>query len=186
MIYDVVELPQFGDCLYSVKDNNGVAYITTFRKLLDPDYLVGFFDRYKHFLQSDHWKEVGYDRLTSEELAQVVVDEAKELRQILKTHADNVAAGKRPDLDDYFKPLNGKYKFCYELEVDKGYGPASSSLIRIYAIRLASNCYIFVCGGIKLTKKIQQSPDLKERVIAEIDDTMKFLRQNGITEPDDV
>ena len=68
----------------------------------------------------------------------------------------------------------------------KSYGTKSPSLLRLYAIRLDSNCYLIVYGGIKLGDSIQNSPVLKDKVFNKIDSVLSFLKANGITNSDDI
>lgn len=72
------------------------------------------------------------------------------------------------------------------MEPVKSYGTDSPSLLRLYAIRLEANCYLIVCGGIKLGRTIQNSPVLKDKVFNKIDSVLNYLRANGITDGDDI
>lgn len=60
-------------------------------------------------------------------------------------------------------------------------------VIRHYCgyIKIDKNCYLIVCGGIKLGTTIQNSPVLKDEVFKKIDKVLQFLRANGIEESDD-
>ena len=82
--------------------------------------------------------------------------------------------------------ISGKYKCLWSLEPVKSYGPYSPSLLRLYAIKLDSNCYLIVYGGIKLGSTIQESPVLKDKVFNKIDAVLTFLKINGITESNDL
>ena len=60
------------------------------------------------------------------------------------------------------------------------------SLLRLYAIKIDSNCYLIVYGGIKLGTTIQDSPVLKDNVFKKIDQVLSYLRVNGITDSNDI
>lgn len=67
----------------------------------------------------------------------------------------------------------------------KAYGPGDPSLLRLYAIKLSSNCYLITGGGIKYCKTMQESPEL----MAEIDklkSVLSFLKHLGIEDAEDV
>ena len=68
----------------------------------------------------------------------------------------------------------------------KSYGVSSPSLLRLYAIKLDSNCYLIVYGGIKLGDTIQNSPILKDKVFNKIDKVLNYLKINGIEDSEDI
>lgn len=94
--------------------------------------------------------------------------------------------GKTPDLDNHFRYLEGKYNYVFEYKPVKSYGVNKPSLLRMYAIRLESNCYVVTGGGIKLSDTIQNSPDLKDHVFRNIDSVRTWLKGNGIVDANDI
>ena len=68
----------------------------------------------------------------------------------------------------------------------KSYGTIRPSLLRMYAIRLGTNMYLITGGGIKLADKIQNSPDLKEHALQNIDKVRRWLKAEGIYDSDDI
>ena len=68
----------------------------------------------------------------------------------------------------------------------KSYGTYRPSLLRMYAIKMKENVYLITGGGIKLADKIQNSPDLKDHVLQNIDKVRTFLKENGILEAEDM
>lgn len=56
----------------------------------------------------------------------------------------------------------------------------------MYAIKLDSNSYLITGGGIKLGDTIQNSPDLKDHVLQNIDKVKAWLKQNGISDSNDL
>lgn len=79
-------------------------------------------------------------------------------------HRENSDDGNMPDLDDYFKPINGKYGYEIEFIPMKRYDGMESTFLRLYAIRFDSNCFLIVHGGIKMGDTIQKSPILQDNV----------------------
>ena len=51
---------------------------------------------------------------------------------------------------------------------------------------MAANTYLITGGGIKLADTIQNSPDLKEHVLQNIDKVREFLQANGIMDSEDM
>ena len=51
---------------------------------------------------------------------------------------------------------------------------------------MGANTYLITGGGIKLAEKIQDSPDLKNHVLSNIDRVRQFLKANGIIDNDDM
>lgn len=183
---EIVEV--YNDLLYSIgfdeEDLN--EYDRVFKEWHDLDYLINFFTEHKNYIQSDFWIKAGLDPNNPEKSAQKVIDEADNLELYIKSIVHNCEKGLSPDFDDYFHFLGGKYKFLWSLEPVKSYGPYSPSLLRLYAIKLESNCYLIVYGGIKLGTTIQDSPVLKDKVFNKIDTVLAFLKINGITESNDI
>ena len=136
----------------------------------------------EEYLQSDFWG----NRMTPFDVAQKVVDEAEELEEEIFERCNNAKDNDKPDLDDMFKYLDGKYRDVYELTPTKAYGIGRPSFLRLYAIKVDSNVYVITGGGIKLAKKIQDSPGLKESVIRDIDKVRHWMIENGILDKNDI
>lgn len=183
---EIVEI--YKDRLYSIQFDEEILneYHRVFREWHDIDYLVGFFSKNERYVDTPFWKDAGLDAKTPEYSAQKVIDEANELETHIKELIENMEEGREPDLDSYFHFLEGKYKCLWSLEPMKSYGTGSPSLLRLYAIKLESNCYLIVYGGIKLGDTIQNSPVLKDNVFKKIDNVLSFLKANGITDGEDI
>lgn len=183
---DIIEI--FPDTLYSVQLDGADTpeYIRVFNSWNDLDGLVSFFIKNQAFIDTPFWRNAGLNPDTPELSAQRVVDEANKLEKYLLHVVKNTRKGESPDLDDYFKPLGGKYRDIWMLEPRKSYGTEKPSLLRLYALRLDRNIYLLVYGGIKLGPTIQTSPGLDENVIRQIDAVLDFLHKNGITDSNDI
>ena len=183
---EIVEI--YSDWLYSISfDEEDInEYHRVFREWHDLDYLVNFFIENKKFIDTEFWRKAGLNPENPEHSAERVIDEADNLERYIIKIASNCSNGQKPDFDEYFHFLGGKYKCIWSLEPMKSYGTSSPSLLRLYAIKLDKNCYLIVYGGIKLGDTIQNSPVLKDKVFKKIDSVLSFLRTNGITDSEDI
>jgi hypothetical protein len=89
-------------------------------------------------------------------------------------------------LDEYHRVFRDKYIYEWKLIPMKGYGTGKPTFIRLYAIRMEENCYLMVYGGLKSADTIQNSPVLKTEVFKRIDQTLAYLKREGITEQEDL
>lgn len=53
-------------------------------------------------------------------------------------------------------------------------------------IKMKANTYLITGGGIKLADTIQNSPDLKDHILQDIDLVRDYLKRNGIMDSDDI
>lgn len=183
---EIVEI--YKDWLYSISfdEEDLNEYHRVFRQWHDLDYLINFFSDNKDFITSNFWINAGLDPGNPEKSAERVIEEADNLETYISQLVENCSNGAKPDFDDYFHFLGGKYKCLWSLEPVKSYGVNTPSLLRLYAIKLDANCYLIVYGGIKLSDTIQNSPELKDKVFNKIDLVLNFLRSNGIADSDDI
>ncbi len=115
-----------------------------------------------------------------------VLQEARDLEDLFYELYDNTINGQENNFDSHFHYLEGKYKYEFERPPMKSYGTNRPSLLRLYAIKMGTNTYLITGGGIKLAEKIQDSPDLKNHVLSNIDRVRQFLKTNGIIDSDDM
>ena len=183
---EIVEI--YEDWLYSISFNEDdlTEYHRVFREWHDLDYLVDFFTKFKDAVNIDFWINAGLDPDNPEKSAERVIDEANELETYIEKLVANCSNGIKPDFDEYFHFLGGKYKCLWSLEPVKSYGTHSPSLLRLYAIKLDANCYLIVYGGIKLGATIQSSPVLRDKVFNKIDSVLSYLKSNGIMDSQDI
>lgn len=142
----------------------------------DLDRLTDFFEVNMNYLKTETWSTIS----EPETAIFQVTEEADNLEIRLREIFENTRKNKQPDFDSHFKFLDGKYKFEFEYVPMKSYGTHTPSFIRLYAIKMDTNKYIITGGGIKLCRTIQESPDLKDHVIQNIDAVRSWLRNNGI------
>lgn len=148
----------------------------------DLEYVTQFIEDNKDYLTNPKWGKT----FEIESAVRQVLDEADALEDLFDYLCDNVKYGKKPDLDDHFKFLEGEYKYAIVNPPMKSYGTERPSLLRFYAIKLDSNVYLITGGGIKLGDKIQNSPDLKDHVIQNIEKVKHWMKQNGILDSNDL
>ncbi len=177
----------YPDNLFAVKfdDKDQDEYEAAFLLWRDLDYLVDFFDENRELLETEFWHNA-LSSTDSEDLAQEVVSESFDFERHIKQLAANTANNERPDFDEFFKELGGQYKFLCEHVPHKSYGTASPTMLRLYAIRINANCYVVVHGGIKLTKQIQDTPQLRKELFSKIDNVLRFFKANGIIDTEDL
>ena len=114
------------------------------------------------------------------------MNEAEDLESLFDELAVNTQNGNKPDFDSHFHYLEGKYKYELQYQPMKSYSNGHPALLRIYAIKMDKNTYLITGGGIKLADTIQNSPDLKEHVLQNIDRVRDWLKANGIMDSDDM
>lgn len=142
--------------------------------------LVEFMRTNQEYLDNPIWGE----HYTPEKAAHRVRDEAVELEDLFFNLCENTDEGKQPDYDSHFKFLDGKYQ-VYEYIPMKSYGTGKPSFLRMYAVKLKSNLYVITGGGIKLSDTIQNSPDIKNHVLQNIDKVRSWLKENVIIDEQD-
>ena len=148
----------------------------------DVTIVTQFFKSNQSFLRSDIWQQI----LEPEDAARQVLDEADQLEDLFEEMNKNTQEGTQPDFDSHFHYLEGKFKDVLEWLPMKSYGTMHPSLLRIYAIKMEKNTYLITGGGIKLADTIQNSPDLKDHIIQNIDKVRDFLKKNGIYDSNDM
>ncbi len=86
------------------------------------------------------------------------------------------------DLQHLFKPLNN---FEYTITAhQKSQARVRKGWLRLYAIRLAKNCYLVTGGAIKLTLEMKR--DHLEIELKKLEQAKQFLLKNGIVYPEDL
>lgn len=172
------------DRIYSIiyDDQDINEYYRLFnREWNDIDFLLNFFRSHKEYTDNDFWSYLNND---PEEATARVIKDANHLESHIIELAKNSDKGEKPDLDEYFEPLDGEFVYEFTNTPMKGYGMTNPSFIRLYAIKIASNCYLIVYGGIKLKDKIENSPVLQDYVIKKIKQVRKFLKECALDKDD--
>ncbi|MGL4412234.1 MAG: hypothetical protein ACRCZM_11545 [Bacteroidales bacterium] len=170
--------------IYSIKYKEEIEneFDRLFAEWMDVENLLDFMERNKDYLNSSVWKRVFDPELAVRQ----VLDEAEGLESLFEDLFINTKSGVKPNFDSHFHFLEGKYKYELHYIPMKSYSSVQPSLLRIYAIKMAPNTYLITGGGIKLADTIQNSPELNEHVIQNIDRVRDWLKANGIMDSDDM
>lgn len=179
---EVIEI--YKPYLYSVQYDNEDEneFDRLFQQWNDLEFVTRFMMENIDYLSDSKWGKT----FEPEDASRQVLNEAEGLENLFYELCENVEDNKTPDLDSHFKFLEGKYKYEIVHPPMKSYGIERPSLLRLYAIKLDSNTYLITGGGIKLGDTIQNSPDLKDHVLQNIDKVKTWLKQNGITDSNDL
>ena len=173
----------FPPYIYSIRYGDGNEKDEYYRLLglwTDVDYLTGYFESNYSRMVPEVW---GND-IEPEIVASQAFNEAYELENTFEELSWNTAHDLYPDYDDFFKPLDGEFVYEWELIPMKAYGPRKPSLLRMYAIKMGSNCYLITGGGIKISRTMQEDPCLNKE-LDKIKKVRSFLREQGIEDRED-
>jgi len=144
---------------------NSIRYLHNFFEENKGDLLAGFFGK-----------------MTTGEAALRTLEEAEEMEDVLYDFAEQGFAGEANCLQHLFKPLNNfEYAICAH---QKSKARLKRGWLRLYAIRLAPNCYLVTGGAIKITYDMQRQHLQDELTKLEL--AKAFLRNNGIEFPEDL
>jgi len=147
-----------------------------FNLMEDLEWLHHFFVSNKADLYSGYFGHVTIDSAGAR-----TMDEAEEMEDTLNDYLAMGFAG-GDNLQHFFKPLNN---FEYSIAVhQKSKARIRNGWLRLYAIRLAENCFLVTGGAIKLTADMKRTH--LQRELMKLERTKIFLRENGIEYPEDL
>lgn len=143
----------------------------------DREWLFAFFEQNSIDLASGFFANISIDTAVL-----WTMGEADDFEKAILTYAKRGFIGGPINLQRLFKPLNNfEYTIAAhqksKARIDKGW-------LRLYAIRLAENCYLATGGAIKLTSDMKRSHlqnELKKLELAK-----RFLCDSGILFPEDL
>jgi hypothetical protein len=147
-----------------------------FEKWQDVNYLFDFFNQNKADLKSGF-----YGNIEIEEAVLETLKDGNKLESKIRNLAIKSINGGEIGLDNMFQNLYPNER-AVELILSKGYGNnlhRNTSWLRIYAIKLESNCYVVTGGMIKLTNRME----VREHGRLELNKlkrTRDYLRENGL------
>jgi hypothetical protein len=141
------------------------------------EWLNHFFDENNVDLHSGFFGNVGIEAAVLRTL-----NEAAEMEDSLYEYSERGFGGQGGKLQYLFKPLSN---FEYGIVAhQKSKARIHKGWLRLYAIRLAENCYLVTGGAVKLTvgmKKEHLQNELRKLELAK-----RFLMDNGINCPEDL
>lgn len=142
----------------------------------DVEWLKDFFSKNESDLKSGFW-----GRITVGEAVLRTLDEVEEMEDTLYDYTEQGITGGDSNLQYLFKPLNN---FEYTIaNHQKSKGRIRRGWLRLYAIRLAENCFVVTGGAIKLTQDMGRAHLQVE--LKKLEQARVFLRDNGIDYPED-
>ena len=148
-----------------------------FNQVNDIEWLNEFFQRNKPDLIAGFFGNITVDGAVSRTLI-----EAEELENMLYDYAEQGFDSKDINLQHLFKPLNN---FEYNITIhQKSKIRIRGGWLRLYAIRIAENCYLLSGGAIKLTYDMKRMHLQKE--LFKLEQVKEFLRRNNINYPEDL
>jgi len=120
-----------------------------FDRMNDIEWLLDFFDRNKTDLNSGFFGKITiYDAVLKN------LEEAGEMEEVLYDFAEKGFATGGGNLQHLFKPLSN---FEYSIILhQKSKARLKNGWLRLYALRIAKNCYLVTGGSIKLTQDMKR------------------------------
>jgi hypothetical protein len=148
-----------------------------FNLVNEAEWLYNFFDQNRADLHRGFFGKISIEDAVSRTLEQ-----AGEMEDTLYEYSELGFGDGNTNLQHLFKPLNN---FEYAIaSLQKSKARIRKGWLRLYAIRLAENCYLVTGGAIKLTQDMKRAhlqDELKKLELAK-----QFLRDNGIDFPEDL
>jgi hypothetical protein len=143
----------------------------------DAEWLHAFFDQNRVDLHGGFFGSMSIGEAVSRTLA-----ESEEMENLLYDFSEQGFQGTESTLQHLFKPLNN---FEYAIgRHQKSKARIRKGWLRLYAIRLAGNCYLVSGGAIKLTADMKRGH--LEYELKKLEQAKQFLRTNGIDYPEDL
>ena len=167
------------DGLWSIQlDSESQSEFEKFFDLFnDIEWLHNFFDQNKADLHGGFFGSITVGVAVSRTL-----DEAEEMENSLYDFSEQGFRGGDDNLRHLFKPLNNwEYTIVTH---QKSKARIRRGWLRLYAIRLAENCYLVTGGAIKLTQDMKK--DHLKNELRKLEKTKQFLRNSGIDYPEDL
>ncbi|HXD77105.1 MAG TPA: hypothetical protein VN616_04820 [Puia sp.] len=152
-------------------------YERFFDLMEDIESLRDFFKRNVADLQSRFFGVVSFECAIKRTLS-----EANEIQDALIRYSEYGFRRSGANLQYLFRPLNN-FEFAI-VSHQKSKARLGHGWIRLYAIRIAENCFVMTGGAIKLSRNMNR-PHL-QRELNKLDITRRFLIDNGIHYPEDL
>jgi hypothetical protein len=127
----------------------------------DTEYLFDFIE--------ENRQDVGI--LSSSAFVERIMEDADRIEDTLL----NLCENPNSNLDAFFKPLHNQEYQLLPIAKRKG----RENLLRIYALRIDSDCYVITGGAIKLTH-LMEDREHTVKELAKLDASRRFLSENGV------
>ena len=143
----------------------------------DIEWLHNFFEQNKADLHGGFFGSISIGLAVSRTL-----EEVEEMENSLYDYSEQGFKGRDSNLQHFFKPLNN---FEYSITAhQKSNARIRKGWLRLYAIRLAENCYLVTGGAIKLTLDMKRAHLQNE--LKKLEQAKVLLDSNGIAYPEDL
>jgi len=143
----------------------------------DIEWLHNFFEQNKADLHGGFFGSISIGLAVSRTL-----EEVEEMENSLYDYSEQGFKGRDSNLQHLFKPLNN---FEYSITAhQKSNARIRKGWLRLYAIRLAENCYLVTGGAIKLTLDMKRAHLQNE--LKKLEQAKVLLDSNGIAYPEDL
>lgn len=124
------------------------------------------------------WRKRGYDNLNTLRLN--LTRNAQKFEDLISVACD----AENPKLDELFAALfNSEYKREINLSKRKAKNAKRDNFLRIYALKIDSNCYVVTGGAIKFTDFMEERPHTQNE-LDKLEVCRNFLRANGVVDED--
>lgn len=122
----------------------------------------------------DNRQDIPKDK-TIEKVVNEIINNANEIDDTLHELSKNNTR----KLDEFFKPLNNQEYKIVELSKQKG----RKNYLRIYALRIDTNCFVITGGAIKFTHLMNERDHTKKE-LSKINHCRDYLKSNGVIDTD--
>lgn len=163
------------DGLYSIQYDQKACgeYDCVMSTWHDKEALFTFFNSNIVDLENGFWGDI-----TIGNAIRSTTDDAEKFEKTLSHYCRD----SRYELQHIFQPLyNNEYRL---ISLQKSKGKIRRSWLRLYALRLDSNCFILTGGAIKLTSNMQ--PAHLQEELRKLERTKRFLQSKNIQIPEDL
>lgn len=134
----------------------------------DTEYIYNFIKKNRQDITS---------RDSISNIAELIIDDANQIDDTLHELSENTDKS----LDEFFRPLDNNVYQWTILAKEKGRikrrGPGS--YLRIYAIKIESDCYVITGGAIKFTHLMEDRPHTKTELL-KLEKCRNYLQENDV------
>lgn len=148
-----------------------------FDRMNDVEWLYDFFEKNKEDLISGFFGTINIRNAVFKTLSEI-----EEMEDLLYDYAEQGFTDGKNNLQHLFKPLNN-HEYVITAH-QKSKARIRQSWLRIYAVRLAQNCYLVTGGAIKLTRNMDRHHLQQE--LNKLKKTQSWLCEAGVDYPEDL
>jgi len=148
-----------------------------FDSMLNTEWLYKFFTANSSDLESGY-----FDNVEVGEAIIKTIREVEAIDRVLHRYASGGFSEMGVSLQHLFKPLNNHEYSILPLQLSKA--RLYTGWVRLYAVRIAENCYVVTGGAIKLTR-LMNRPHLQEE-LNKLKLVKRFLQSLNVMYPEDL